>query len=187
VARKALVRIGRIFKLDAEYCKNPPATIKLLRDRHLRPHVLAFLDFAAVEYAKVKQERGSLCTALGYCVRQRDALMAFLADGRLCLDNNLSKNALRKVIHICNAALFACSNDHAESAGHVLSIVASARLHRLNPETYMCDAIRVLPFWPRHRYLELAPKYWAQTRLRLNLKQLQAPVCVINVPPALHT
>lgn len=186
VAREALLRIGRIFELDAEYRKNPPATIKALRDRHLRPHVVAFLDFADVEYARVKNERGSLRSALGYCVRQRDALMAFLDDGRLRLDNNLSENELRKVVRIRDAALFAGSDDHAESAGHVLSMIASARLHRLDPEAYLRDAMRVLPFWPRDRYLELAPKYWARTRLLLNEKQLLAPVGVIDVPPALH-
>lgn len=185
VAREALVRIGRIFELDAEYRKNPPATIKLLRDRHLRPHVVAFLEFAAVEYARVKQERGSLRSALGYCVRQREALMAFLDDGRLRLDNNLSENALRKVVRIRDASLFAGSDDHAESAGHVLSMIASARLHRLDPELYMRDAMRVLPFWPRDRYLELAPKYWVRTRQLLNTRQLQAPVGVIDVPPPL--
>jgi transposase len=185
VAREALLRINRIFELDAEYRNNPPATIKLLRDRHLRPHVVAFLDFAGVEYARVKQQRGSLRSALGYCVRQRDALMAFLDDGRLRLDNNLSENALRKVVRIRDAALFAGSDDHAESAGHVLSMIASARLHRLDPEIYMRDAMRVLPFWPRDRYLELAPKYWARTRLLLNPRQLQALVGVIDVPAEL--
>ena len=182
VAREALMRIGRIFELDAEYRKHPPVKIKELRDRHLRPHVVAFLDFAKVEYAKVKNTRGSLRSALGYCVRQRDALMAFLDDGRLRLDNNLSENALRKVVRIRDAALFAGSDEHAESAGHVLSLIASARLHHLDPERYLRDLIRVLPFWPRARYLELAPKYWASTRATLDLAQLAAPVGVIDVP-----
>lgn len=185
VAREALVRIGRIFELDAGYRKHPPAMIKQLRDRHLRPHVVDFLDFAAVEYAKVKHERGSLRSALGYCVRQRDALMTFLDDGRLRLDNNLSENELRKVVRIRDAALFAGSDDHAVSAGHVLSMVASARLHHLDPEAYLRDIIRVLPFWPRQRYLELAPKYWLATRSRLNAVQLARPVGVIDVPPSI--
>jgi transposase len=184
VAREALVRIGRIFELDAGYRQHPPAKIKELRDRHLRPHVVAFLDFAAVEYEKVKNERGSLRSALGYCVRQRGALVAFLDDGRLRLDNNLSENALRKVVRIRDAALFAGSDEHAQSAGHVLSLIASARLHQLDPERYLRDLIRVLPFWPRQRYLELAPKYWARTRPTLDPKQLAAPVGVIDVPPA---
>lgn len=187
VAREALVRIGRIFELDAEYRQHPPVKIKQLRDAHLRPHVVAFLDFAAVEYARVKNERGSLRSALGYGVRQRDALMTFLDDGRLRLDNNLPENALRKVVRIRDAALFAGSDDHADAAGHVLSMIASARLHNLDPELYLRDIIRVLPFWPRDRYLELAAKYWTDTRSRLDAKQLSQPVGVIDVPTKLNT
>lgn len=34
------------------------------------------------------------------------------------------------------------SDEHASSAGHVLSLIASARLHRLDPERYLTDLIR---------------------------------------------
>lgn len=184
VAREALMRIARIFELDAEYRKHPPSKIKELRDRHLRPHVDAFFEFALVEHQKVKHARGSLRSALGYAVRQRGALTAFLDDGRLRLDNNHTESALRKVVLIRDAALFAGSDEHAESAGHILSLVASARLHNLDPEPYLRDLIRLLPFWPRDRFLELAPKYWAATRATLDLEQLRRPVGVIDVPPA---
>ncbi len=185
VAREALARIGRIFELDAEYRKHPPAKIKALRQQHLRVHVESFLDFAAVEYAKVEHVRGSLRSALGYCVRQRAALTAFLDDGRLRLDNNLAENALRKVVIIRDSALFAGSDQHAEAAGHILSLIASARLHGLDPETYLRDMIRLLPFWPRGRHLELAPKYWAATRARIDRTQLEKPVGFIDVPEPL--
>jgi transposase len=104
-----------------------------------------FFAFAAEQHARVKNQRGALTRALGYSVRQQQPLMAFLADGRLRLDNNLSESALRKVVLIRDAALFAGRDDHAESAGHVLSIIASARLHHLDPELYLRDLIRVLP------------------------------------------
>jgi len=182
IAREALVRIQRIFELDAEYRKLPPAKTRELRQRHLRVHVEAFLEFAEAEYAKVKDQRGALRSALGYTVRQRDALCAFLDDGRLRLDNNLSENALRKVVIIRDSALFAGSDEHAESAGHILSLVASARLHGLEPLAYLRDLIRVLPFWPRDRHLELAPKYWAATRATLDARQLDETLGVIDVP-----
>jgi transposase len=182
VAREALARISRIFELDAEYRKFPPVKVKELRIQHILPHLRAFFLFVTVEYEKLKNQRGSLRSALGYCVRQKDALMAFLQDGRLRLDNNYSENELRKPVRIRDAALFAGSDEHAESAGHILSLIASARLHRLNPEAYLRDLIRVLPFWPRERYLELAPKYWARTRATLDLEQLARPVGVIDVP-----
>ena len=100
------------------------------------------------------------------------------------VDNNLSESALRKVVLIRDSALFAGSEDHAEAAGHILSLIASARLHGLEPEAYLRDLIRVLPFWPRDRFLELAPKFWAETRARLDARQLDAEVGVIDVPEA---
>jgi transposase len=183
VAREALVRIARIFELDATYRKHPPSKTKTLRNKHLRPHVDSFLAFTEAEYEKVRHQRGSLRSALGYCVRQKTALTAFLDDGRLRLDNNLSENNLRQVVMIRDSALFAGSDEHAESAGHILSLIASARLHNIEPEGYLRDLIRVLPFWPRDRYLELAPKFWASTRPTIDAAQLAQEVGVIDVPP----
>ena len=68
--------------------------------------------------------------------------------------------------------MFVGSDDHADSAGHLFSLIASARLHRLDPETYLRDLFRVLAHWPRARYLELAPMFWAATRARLDPVEL---------------
>lgn len=187
-AMAALVRIGKIFELDARFRKgNPPSKIKELRAAHLAPLVDEFLAFAEAEYEKVKDERSSLRKAFGYAVRQREALRSFLEDGRLRLDNNVAESALRKVVMVRDAALFAGSDEHAESAGHVLSLIASARLHRIEPEQYLADLIRVLPYWPRDRYLELAPKYWASTRARLVDAELERQVGPVTVPDVLGT
>jgi transposase len=43
--------------------------------------------------------------------------------------------------------------------------------------------IRILPYWPRERFLELAPAYWANTRERLDPKELAAELGHITVPP----
>ncbi|MBA3844837.1 MAG: IS66 family transposase, partial [Actinobacteria bacterium] len=85
-AREGLARIARIFQLDAGWRHKPPAEIKRLRDAHLRPHAEAFFAWAAVEYEKVRHERGLLRSAFGYAVRQKDALLRVFDDGRLLLD-----------------------------------------------------------------------------------------------------
>jgi hypothetical protein len=61
-------------------------------------------------------------------------------------------------------------------------LIASARLHRLDPEAYLRDLFRVLPHWPRGRFLELAPRYWNATRERLDPAQLNAELGPLNVP-----
>ena len=184
VAREALLRIGKLFELDAKLRgkRRPPSKIAALRREHLRPVVEEFLAFAEREYERVKDRRGSLRSALGYTVRQADALRAFLDDGRLRMDNNLSEGQLRKVVRIRDAALFAGSDEHAEAAGHILSLIASARLHELDPERYLRELIRVLPHWPRDRFLELAPKHWRATRGRLDARELDLELGPLHVP-----
>lgn len=81
------------------------------------------------------------------------------------------------------AWLFFGSDDHASAAANLLSLIASSELHRLDPETYLAEITHVLPYWPRDRYLELAPKYWAATRARIPAAQLDVEIGGITVPP----
>ena len=80
---------------------------------------------------------------------------------------------------------FVGSDDHAQSAGHIFTLIATARLHRLDPEAYLRELLRVLAHWPRERYIELAPRYWRATRAQLDLAELEAEVGDITVPSQL--
>lgn len=184
-AREGLARIVRIFQLDETFRRHPPAEIKRLRNAHLRPHLEAFMLWAEQQYALVKDQRGLLRSALGYAVRQKEALLRVLEDGRLRLDNNESERELRRIAVGRKAWLFVGSDDHGQSAGHLLSLIASARLHRIDPEAYLRDLFRVLAHWPRDRYLELAPKYWLATRARLDPHELALDIGPLTVPPPL--
>jgi transposase len=185
VAREGLARIGRLFALEEAWSAEPPETRHRLRNAHLRPHLEAFFRWAQDEYSKVRDERGLLRSALGYAVRQQQPLLRLLDDGRLVLDNNRSERELRRIAVGRKAWLFVGSDGHAQSAGNILSLVASARLHRLDPEAYLRDLFRVLAHWPRQRYLELAPRYWASTRARLDSQELAAELGPLTVPPPL--
>jgi transposase len=181
-AREGLARIGRIFELDAQWRGKPPAEVARLRDQRMRTHIDAFFDWADLEYARVRDERGMLRSALGYAVRQQAALRRVLDDGRLPLDNNRSERELRRIAVGRKAWLFSASDDHAVSAGNLFSLVASARLHRLDPEAYLRDLLRVVPHWPRDRFLELAPLHWANTRARLLPAELDSEIGPLTLP-----
>ncbi|HEU4404312.1 MAG TPA: transposase domain-containing protein [Polyangiaceae bacterium] len=81
--------------------------------------------------------------------------------------------------------MFFGSDDHAQAAANLFSLVASCKLHGLDPEAYLADVIRVLPYWPRGRYLELTPKDWMRTRARLDPVELARPLGHVTVPPPL--
>jgi hypothetical protein len=81
--------------------------------------------------------------------------------------------------------LFVGSDDHGQAAGNLLTLIASARLHKLDPELYMRDVFRVLPHWPRERYIELAPRYWSATRARLDPNELEQELGPLKIPEPL--
>jgi transposase len=182
VAREGLARIWRIFELDASWRKKPPSEIKRLREQHLRPHVDSFFAWVEQQHPLFEPQRGYLRTALGYARNQRHALMRFFDDGRLVLDNSRAERAIKSVALGRKAWLFCGSDDHAKSTAALFSIVASARLHGIEPEEYLRCLIRLVPLWPSERMLELAPLFWARTRARLDPKALAAEFGPIAVP-----
>jgi transposase len=184
-AREALLRMHALFELEAKWADLPPLQRHAQRQLVLRRLVDDFFTWAKDKYARVKGTRGLVATAFGYVVRQEDALRRFLDDGRLPMTNNHSERALRGIATGRRAWMFFGSADHASAAANIFSLVASAELHALDPRTYLAEMIHVLPFWPRDRYLELAPKYWAATRARIPAAELAVEIGNITVPPPL--
>jgi transposase len=174
--------IDAIFDADRPLAKLAPVQRKALRDQTVRPLVDAFFMWARAEHDK-RPERGLIATALGYSVRHEQALRRFLDDGRLRMENNSAERELRTVAVGRKNWLFYGSDDHAGAAGNILSLVASSKLHGLDTELYLAEIIRIVPYWPRDRYLELAPKYWRATRARLSPEELKLPLGHITVPP----
>ena len=98
------------------------------------------------------------------------------------MTNNVSERALRSIAVGRKNWLFFGSDDHATAAANLFSLIASCQLHDLDAETYLAEIFRVLPYWPRDRFLELAPKYWAATRGRLSDEELARPIGHVTVP-----
>ena len=104
-----------------------------------------------------------MAAGIGYAMNQRVALRRFLDDGRLPLSNNISELNLRREVLGRRNWLFVGSDDGARVNTVFGSLLASARLHEIEPLAYMRDLLCLLPSWPHHRVLELAPAYWKQT------------------------
>jgi transposase len=176
------VRIGRIFELDASWKGSPPSKIKHLRQQHLRPHVDSFFSWVQQQRALFKDERGYVRTALQYASNQAEVLTRFFDDGRLVLSNNGAERAIKPIATGRKAWLFCGSDDHATSTAALFSLVASARLHGLDPEEYLRCLIRLVPSWPSDRMLELAPLFWTRTRARLDSVALDRELGPIAIP-----
>ena len=100
------------------------------------------------------------------------------------MENNASERELRSIAVGRKAWLFVGSDDHAQAMANLFSLIASCKLHGLDPEAYLRDLLRVLVHWPRDRYLELTPLFWARTRDRLDPRELELPFGHLTVPDA---
>jgi len=183
-AREALLRVRALFKLEEDWADLAPKQRHERRQRVSRPMLDDFFAWAEGVFERARGVRGPLATAFGYAIRQRDALRRFLDDGRLRLENNASERALRSIATGRKAWLFCGSDDHANAAANLFSLIASCKLHGLDAESYLADVTRIVPYWPRERYLELAPRYWARTRARLDADELAKPIGSVTVPPS---
>jgi hypothetical protein len=54
------------------------------------------------------------------------------------------------------------------------SLLASSRLHEIEPWAYLRDVFCLLPQWPEHALLELAPLHWKATSRREDVRALLA-------------
>jgi transposase len=184
VGLQGLLRIRAIYAADRVVQRAPAAERTTLRDQHVRTIVDDF--FAWVHATKPITVGRNLATkALGYAANQEVELRRVLEDGELPLDNTRAERALRKIVVGRKAWMFYGSDTHAEAAAAVFSVIASCRLHTLDPFQYLEEILRVLPYWPRSRYLELSPKYWRATRGRLRAEELATPISAFEVPPPL--
>ena len=185
IGREGIARIGRLFGHERRWRDDPPNEIRRLRQTYSKPHVDAFFEWAEATYAEVRDQRGLNRSALGYAVRQKAALSRFLDDGRLLMENNRSERGLRNVAVARSAWMFFGSDDHAESAAALYSLIGSCRLHGIDPEAYLKEVLCVLAQWPKDRYLELAPVFWRRTRARLDDAQLEQEIAWFTIPPSI--
>jgi transposase len=183
VGIQGLMRIRALYAADEAFRSLPPAKRKVMRGEHLRPLLADFFEW--VKQARTVAEGRNLATkALGYAFNQEKELLRVLDDGRLPLDNTRSERSLRKIVVGRKNWMFYGSDTHAESAAAIFSIIASCRLHAIDPEQYLDEVLRVLPYWPKGRHLELAPKSWKATRAKLRSDELDAPLCSFTIPAA---
>ena len=185
---EALIGLGfcnELFDLERQWKKLPPAKRLEMRRQRASPVIEMLQRWKDEQLSSPRVAEGSrLRKALNYLTNQWPALCKFLSDGRLPIHNNESERHLRSLVVGRANWLFVGSDDTAEWTCTFVSLVASCQIHGIDPEGYLRDLFRVLPVWPKTRMLELAPKFWRDTRALLDAKQLALPLGPLTVPPA---
>lgn len=161
-ARRGLAFIKALFQLERKHSTAPPEVRLKARQEEATPIVEGFFAWCDVEAPQLLDET-PMAKAVGYARNQRVALQRFLEDGRLPIHNNFSERQLRREALGRKNWLFVGSDEGGHTNATFVSLLASCQLHGIEPLGYLRDLFCLLPAWPRHRVLELAPAFWQRT------------------------
>ena len=130
-----------------------------LRQRKSKPIVRKIWRWVDARLGK-HSPSSKMGKALSYATKQRERLEQFLYDPKLELDNNVAERALRIVALGRKRSLFSGSPEHAQNLAMLLTIVATCRLHAVNPNEYIRDMLIRVQSHPASRIGELMPWRW---------------------------
>jgi transposase len=117
---------------------------------------------------RLKVSEGSATArAIDYSLGRWEALVRYIDDGDLPIDNNWLENRIRPVALGRSNWLFAGSLRAGKRAAVVMSLIQSAKLNGHDPYRYLKDVLERLPTQPASRLEELLPHRWQLTVSRI--------------------
>lgn len=161
IASEALVRIAALYAVEDEIRGNDALRRRAIRQEKSRPLVLSFRDFVETQLGRVSG-KSPVAAAMRYALHHWEGLVLFLDDGRIEMDTNIVERAIRPVVLNRKNALFAGHDEGAANWACIASLIETAKLHRLDPQTYLADVLaKLVNLWPNARLDELMPWSWA--------------------------
>ena len=145
-AKYAIDRIAELYGVEhrAEKLKLEGKALATHRQAHALPRLESLMSWFETQ----KQEllpKSPLTQAINYALNQRVALMRYVEDGELSIDNNLSERTLRCVAIGRKNWLFAGNDEGGKTAAALMSLIASCKLVEVDPYRYLRDLFTALP------------------------------------------
>lgn len=156
IAREALERIAALYAIESEIRGRPPSERRKVRQARARPLLESMHEW--LESCLTKLSRKSETTAaVKYALGLWPALVRYAEDGRLEIDNNAAERALRAGALGRKNYLFAGSDVGGERAAIIYSLIGTAKLNGLDPESYLREVLARIADHPINRIEALLP------------------------------
>ena len=105
--------------------------------------------------------KSEMARAISYGVKLWPALVRFLDDGRLEIDNNIAERAIRSIAIGRRNWLFAGSKVGGERAAAIYSVIETCKANGVDPQACIADVTaKIAGDWPASRWDELMPWNW---------------------------
>jgi transposase len=151
-----LERIGSLYGIESEIRGRPAEERQRERQTRSQPLLTSLKNWFKESLTKLSQ-KSETAVAIRYALGRWPALMRYCNDGSLEIDNNSAERALRAVALGRKNYLFAGSDSGGERAAVIYSLLGSAKLNGIDPETYLTTVLRRIADHPINRISELLP------------------------------
>ncbi len=161
LAREALELFAEAYKVERDArAQHLDATARTeLRKARAGPILERLHQWLITHRLKVP-DGSATAKAIDYSLGRWEALIRYLKDGQLPIDNNWVENRIRPVALGRNNWLFAGSLRAGKRAATIMSLIQSAKLNGHDPYRYLADILDRLPTHPASRLEELLPHRW---------------------------
>lgn len=156
VATEALRRIGELYAVEADIRGQQPEERRRVRNERSRPLLESLKQWLEETLGKLSK-KSETAQAVRYALGRWDSLLCYVDDGRLEIDNNAAERALRVVALGRKNYLFAGSDRGGERAAAIYSVIGTAKLNGVDPETYLREVLTRIADHPINRIEELLP------------------------------
>ena len=156
VAAEALERIAALYAIEKQIQGRPPEERREIRNTRSRPLLVSLKQWLEATLDKLSR-KSDTAIAVRYALGRWEALLRYCDDGRLEIDNNAAERALRAVALGRKNYLFAGSDRGGESAARIYSLIGTAKLNGINPESYLRNLLCRIADHPINRIEELLP------------------------------
>lgn len=161
-AEHALRLFGKLYEVERKI-KNQSLTgdaVIHIRQQEALPVLQELKTWMELEYPAVIVKKSPIAQAMAYFLPRWEKLCIYTTDARLQIDNNLVENAIRPVAVGRKNYLFAGSHEAAQRAAMVYSLLATCKLHDINPYYWLRDVLENMHRFNTNNIESLLPQNW---------------------------
>jgi transposase len=164
-AQEVIERIAAIYAIE-ERVRGTSAAIRLAARANETRALMGELKARMSDVLKDISSKSPLAEAIRYTLGHWDGLTLFLTDGRVEVDTNTVERSMRPIGIGRRNSLFSGSEGGAESWAILASILNTAKLNGLDPQTYLSDVLEriVSGRTKSHQLHELLAWNWKAAR-----------------------
>jgi transposase len=140
VAAEALRRIGEVYAIEAHIRGSTAEERVAVRQAETKPLMTALWSWLMERLGEISA-KSSLASAIRYTLGHWEGLTRFLSDGRIEVDNNTVERGIRPIPLGRKNILFAGNDSGAERWAILASLINTAKLHEIDPQTYLADVL----------------------------------------------